>query len=82
MRDANVPFSKVNNARDFITSDIAAASGAYVDIEDPELGTIRHLNHPAKYSVSPADVSRRAPKIGEHTDEILAMIAADDQAEN
>lgn len=75
MRDSNVPFSRVNNPRDFINSDIAAATGAFVDIEDDEFGTIRHLNHPVKYSVSPANVGRRAPKIGEHTDEILAMIA-------
>jgi crotonobetainyl-CoA:carnitine CoA-transferase CaiB-like acyl-CoA transferase len=43
-----------------------------VEIEHPTLGHLRTLGSPIKMSATPPDVSRRAPRLGEHTDEVLA----------
>ena len=43
-----------------------------VELEQPELGTVRQLGMPVKLSRTPADTSRPAPAFGEHTDEVLA----------
>jgi alpha-methylacyl-CoA racemase len=43
-----------------------------VEIEQPELGTVRQLGNPVKLSRTPADPTRPAPAFGEHTDEVLA----------
>ncbi len=43
-----------------------------VEMEQPELGTIRQLGAPVKMSRTPADPTRPAPAFGEHTDEVLA----------
>ncbi len=72
---AGVPFAKVNSVEDFLEDPHVKASQAYVEFEDPELGGIRHLNYPAVFGRTPVDVARRAPRLGEHTDELPAMIA-------
>jgi len=43
-----------------------------VEMDQPELGTIRQLGAPVKMSRTPADPTRPAPAFGEHTDEVLA----------
>jgi crotonobetainyl-CoA:carnitine CoA-transferase CaiB-like acyl-CoA transferase len=70
MAEVGIPFGRVNTSAEFFDSDIARKTEVYVDFEDPELGTLRHLNHPAKFSVSPVDVRRRAPRLNEHAEEI------------
>ena len=42
-----------------------------VEIEHPTLGRLRTLGSPIKMSATPPDPSRRAPLLGEHTDEVL-----------
>ena len=42
-----------------------------VEVEQPELGTVRQLGHPVKLSRTPADPTRPAPAFGEHTEEVL-----------
>jgi len=48
------------------------ARGMVVDTEHPTLGHLRTLGSPIKMSATPPVVSRRAPLLGEHTDEVLA----------
>ncbi len=45
-----------------------------VELEQPELGTVRQLGLPVKLSRTPADPTRPAPAFGEHTDEVLAEV--------
>ena len=42
-----------------------------LETDHPVLGRLRTLGSPIKLSATPADASRRAPLLGEHTDEIL-----------
>ena len=42
-----------------------------VDLEDPELGTIRNIGVPVKLSATPGQIRRRAPALGEHSAEVL-----------
>ena len=43
-----------------------------VDVEHPTLGRLRTLGTPIKMSATPLDPRRRAPMLGEHTDQVLA----------
>jgi crotonobetainyl-CoA:carnitine CoA-transferase CaiB-like acyl-CoA transferase len=56
--------------------------GLVVSVDQPGQGTVRMLGFPARASATPAAVRRPAPRVGEHTAEILAelgMTAADVQ---
>jgi crotonobetainyl-CoA:carnitine CoA-transferase CaiB-like acyl-CoA transferase len=46
-----------------------------IPFADPELAGFRVLGNPIKLSDTPADPSRRPPKLAEHTNEILAELA-------
>ena len=49
--------------------------GFPVDVEHPELGrTIAYPGAPYRFGGSPWKISRRAPRLGEHNDEILGAL--------
>ena len=45
--------------------------GLVAEFEQPGLGPTRVLNFPSRASLTPASIRRPAPRIGEHTDEVL-----------
>ena len=47
------------------------ARNMLVDLEDTELGLLRHIGIPIKLSETPGAIRRRAPALGEHSREIL-----------
>jgi crotonobetainyl-CoA:carnitine CoA-transferase CaiB-like acyl-CoA transferase len=50
--------------------------GFQVPVEHPELGrTLRYPGAPYRFEKTPWRISRRAPRLGEHTDEVLAELA-------
>jgi crotonobetainyl-CoA:carnitine CoA-transferase CaiB-like acyl-CoA transferase len=47
------------------------ARGMVVEVEHPAMGRIKGLGSPVKFSATPADPTRPAPLLGQHSDEIL-----------
>ena len=50
-----------------------------VETEHPTLGRLKTLGSPIKLSATPPDVSRRAPQLGEHTDQVLTEAGFNEQ---
>jgi crotonobetainyl-CoA:carnitine CoA-transferase CaiB-like acyl-CoA transferase len=48
--------------------------GLVAEFEQPGLGAARVLGFPARASATPASIRRPAPRLGEHTDEVLAEL--------
>ena len=70
-----VPVGPVNTAPDLVGSPHVRARQMLVAIEHP--GSARPVvapNTPLRFTATPAGVHRRAPKLGEHTDEVLAEV--------
>ena len=60
-----------------LDSELVRAREMVVEVEQPELGTVRLLGHPVKLSRTPADPTRPAPALGEHTTEVLGEAGID-----
>jgi formyl-CoA transferase len=79
--DANdIPCGPINDYAQVFADPQVVAREMVVEVEHPSRGTIRSLGSPIKMSATPPNVRRRAPMLGEHTDEILASVgyASDD----
>ena len=55
-----------------LDSELVRAREMVVEIEQPELGPVRLLGLPVKFARTPADPTRPAPALGEHTEDVLA----------
>ena len=42
-----------------------------IDLDDPELGILHNIGIPVKLSATPGRIHRRAPALGEHSEEVL-----------
>ena len=54
-----------------LSSDLTREREMVVELDQPELGTVRLLGMPVKFSRTPGDATRPAPALGEHTREVL-----------
>jgi crotonobetainyl-CoA:carnitine CoA-transferase CaiB-like acyl-CoA transferase len=77
-RQHSVPLGPINTIPQFFEDPQVKHNGTYFDMDDPELGTLRQLKHPADFEKSPVDVRARAPLLGEHSREILRSVGVDD----
>ena len=58
--------------RQLVEDDPRVASEMWEDVEHPGVGTYRMPGTPLDFSAIPREPVRRAPLLGEHTEEILA----------
>jgi formyl-CoA transferase len=70
--DANeIPCGPINNYEQVFADPQIVARDMAVEIEHPTLGRMKSLGSPLKMSATPTNPRRRAPMLGEHTDEVL-----------
>jgi len=69
---AGVPCGPILDYEHALKTPQAIARAMTVDVEHPTLGRLRTLGTPIKMSSTPLDPSRRAPLLGEHTDQVLS----------
>ena len=70
--DANdIPCGPINDYAQVFADPQVRAREMVVETEHPTLGHLRTLGSPIKLSATPADVTRPAPQLGEHTIEVL-----------
>ncbi|MCZ6472746.1 MAG: CoA transferase [SAR324 cluster bacterium] len=75
---SGLPCTRVNNVRDLMEDGQVEQLGALVELEDPEYGKMRFTGLPFKLDGKPGQAVRRAPRLGEHTREILQEIGYDE----
>jgi crotonobetainyl-CoA:carnitine CoA-transferase CaiB-like acyl-CoA transferase len=71
LRQHGVPCGRVRTVPEALADPQVAPRQMFIRFDDPELADFRVLGNPIKLSESPADLSRRPPKLGEHTRAIL-----------
>ena len=74
---ADIPTCKVNTVREVFAMPQTAVNETLVRVPHPTRGEIPILNCPVKMSGSPTSVTRGAPTLGAHTDEVLESFGVD-----
>lgn len=72
---ANVAAYPSVDAIDMVNSSHVGARDFFVELEHPEVGKRRHMGIPWKMSMTPCEVQRAAPCLGQDTDAVLSEIA-------
>jgi crotonobetainyl-CoA:carnitine CoA-transferase CaiB-like acyl-CoA transferase len=69
--ETNVPMMVVNGLDDLIHDPHLVATGFWKEFDHPEEGLIRTSAPPMNFSATPASIRRLAPRLGEHSVEVL-----------
>jgi crotonobetainyl-CoA:carnitine CoA-transferase CaiB-like acyl-CoA transferase len=68
---ADIPVQRMNGIEDIVADPHLAATGYFRSVEHPTEGRIRSMAVPSEWSESPPEYRRHAPRLGEHTREVL-----------
>jgi crotonobetainyl-CoA:carnitine CoA-transferase CaiB-like acyl-CoA transferase len=67
----DIPACPVNALEDLFDDPHLKAVGFFEEMNHPAEGKVMVCRHPVRYSRSPASIQRLAPRLGEHTAEVL-----------
>ena len=71
MEAADIPVQRMNSLNDIVGDPHLAATGYFRTVEHPTEGSIRSMAVPSEWSESAPEYRRHAPRLGEHTREVL-----------
>jgi crotonobetainyl-CoA:carnitine CoA-transferase CaiB-like acyl-CoA transferase len=80
LRAADIPSGPVNALADLPQDEHLAAVGFFPVVEHPSEGRIRMARPPVRFGGGEGGLRRPAPRLGEHTIEVLAEAGLDDPA--
>jgi crotonobetainyl-CoA:carnitine CoA-transferase CaiB-like acyl-CoA transferase len=66
-----IPCGPINDYARVFSDPQVLSRGMVAEVDHPTLGRVKTLGSPIKLSATPPDAQRRAPLLGEHTDEVL-----------
>ena len=74
LKPLHIPVVKMNRLDDLQADPHLAAVGLFERYEHPDAGPYVSLRPPVIYSATPANIRRHPPRLGEHTEELLAEL--------
>jgi crotonobetainyl-CoA:carnitine CoA-transferase CaiB-like acyl-CoA transferase len=80
LEQADIPVQRMNSLTDVVEDPHLAAIGYFREIEHPSEGRIRSMAVPSEWSESAPEYRRHAPRLGEHTREVLREAGLQDGA--
>lgn len=72
----DVPVSGIYAADEIVSDPQVQARGSIVGVEDPTLGIVNQQGPVPRLDRTPLEIKRGAPRLGEHTDEVLRELLA------
>ena len=73
MKPLSIPVVRTNRLDELEADPHLAAVGFFEQyLTHPDIGGYKQLKPPVKFAGSPANIRRHPPRLGEHTDEVLA----------
>jgi crotonobetainyl-CoA:carnitine CoA-transferase CaiB-like acyl-CoA transferase len=74
MREADVPAIPMHTLASLIDDPHLAQTGFLQSLEHPSEGTLRAIAYPSRWTQTQPAATRPAPRLGEHTHEVLTEI--------
>jgi crotonobetainyl-CoA:carnitine CoA-transferase CaiB-like acyl-CoA transferase len=71
LEGADIPVQRMNSLADIVADPHLAATGFFRSVEHPTEGRLRSMAVPSEWSESSPEYRRHAPRLGEHTREVL-----------
>ncbi len=79
LRAAGVPCGRINTVAQALNDPHLHERGIIVQLEHPALGALRSIATPVHMSDTPLTYRLHPPRLGEHSDEVLAELGYDEQ---
>ena len=79
-REEGATFGPVNDIEAFLEDPHVRHRETVRILEDERFGPTQYLSPPWRFDRTPAAIDRHAPRLGEHSDEVLRELGLDDQA--
>ena len=76
LQEYDVPAQPVQTRDEYFDSHTVAANDMRINLEHPDYGWVEMMGVPLNLTAAPGRARLRAPKLDEHTDEVLAEVAA------
>jgi crotonobetainyl-CoA:carnitine CoA-transferase CaiB-like acyl-CoA transferase len=74
---ADIPAARMNSLDDILADEHLNAIGYFRTVHHPTEGNIREISVPTEWSASQPTVGRHAPRLGEHTADVLMEVGFD-----
>lgn len=71
MLKRGIPVGAINNIAQVVNHPQVAARGALVEMDHPRAGKVTITNVPMRLSKTPGSIRTPAPRLGEHTDQVM-----------
>lgn len=79
LKEQHIIFTPVQGPQDVVNDPQALANDYMTDYDHPDYGNMRVVGFPWDFSETPASIRKPAPKLGEHTEEIMKEIGYSDE---
>ena len=76
----DIPYARINNIKEICEDKVIRHRNMLVTVDQPDVGPVRISGSPIRLSETPGEVVTPAPRLGEHSEEVLRTVLGYDRS--